>query len=48
MTIDGQVLRVDPNSERVTKTIALGLYPPNVSGTITAGEGGVWVAVLER
>ena len=48
VTLDGHVLRVDPNVGRVTKKIALGLYPPNVSGTIAAGGGDVWVAVLER
>jgi hypothetical protein len=39
---------VDSSGARVTKTIALGLYPPTVSGPIAAGEGGVWVSVLER
>jgi hypothetical protein len=48
VTIDGHVLRVDPDAGRVTKSIALGLYPPNVSGTIAAGAGGIWVSVLER
>jgi YVTN family beta-propeller protein len=45
-TVDGHVLRVDAERARVTKTIALGLYPPNVAGTIASGEGGVWVAAL--
>jgi DNA-binding SARP family transcriptional activator/streptogramin lyase len=48
VSIDGYVLRVDPDAERVTRKIALGLYPPNVSGTIVAGAGGVWVATLAR
>jgi DNA-binding SARP family transcriptional activator len=48
VTIDGHVLRVDPEAGRVTWTIALGLYPPNVSGTIVAGAGGVWIATLAR
>ena len=48
VSIEGHVLRVDPDAGRVTWTIALGLYPPNVSGTIVAGAGGVWVATLAR
>ena len=48
MTVDARVLQVEPNAERVAKTTVLGVYAPYLPGPIAAGEGAVWVAVLER
>jgi streptogramin lyase len=43
---DGVLLRVDPESQTVAKTIPLGtlIYPANLDA-IAAGEGAVWIAV---
>lgn len=47
VTTGGDVVRVDANEARVTNTIALGVYPPQLVGAIAAAEGIVWVAALE-
>lgn len=39
---DGQVVRVDPKTNKTAATIDLNI--PNLQGTITAGEGYVWVS----
>jgi len=46
-SLDGIVLRVDPDSQTVAKTIPLGtlVYPADPWDTIAVGEGSVWVAV---
>lgn len=43
---DGVLLRVDPESQTVAKTIPLGtlIYPANLDA-IAAGEGAVWIAI---
>jgi DNA-binding SARP family transcriptional activator len=43
---DGVLLRIDPESQTVAKTIPLGtlIYPAN-QDAIAAGEGAVWIAV---
>jgi DNA-binding SARP family transcriptional activator len=47
VTTGGHVVRVDANEARVTDTIALGVYPPQLVGAIAAAEGIVWVAAVE-
>jgi DNA-binding SARP family transcriptional activator/DNA-binding beta-propeller fold protein YncE len=44
---DGIVLRIDPDSQTVAKTIPLGtlLYPADPWDALAVGEGSVWVAV---
>ena len=44
---EGVVLHVDPDSQRVVKTIPLGtlVYPADNGDAIAVGEGSVWVAV---
>ena len=42
---DGTLLRVDPHSQRVTKTIRLGFYPAPSSSALAVGEGAAWVAL---
>jgi streptogramin lyase len=44
---DGILLRVDPNSQTVAKTIPLGtlIYPAVPWDALAVGEGSVWVAV---
>jgi hypothetical protein len=42
---DGTLLLVDPKSERVVKTIRLGVYAAQVWAPIAVGEGAVWIAV---
>jgi DNA-binding beta-propeller fold protein YncE len=44
---EGIVLRVDPDSQKVTKTIPLGtlVYPADLWDALAVGEGSVWVAV---
>jgi DNA-binding beta-propeller fold protein YncE len=44
---DGIVLRVDPDSQTVAKTIPLGtlVYPADDRDALAVGEGSVWVAV---
>ena len=44
---EGTVLRVDPDSQTVAKTIPLGtlIYPADPRDTLAVGEGSVWVAV---
>lgn len=45
---NGTLIRVDPGSQSVAKTIPLGtlIYPPDLWGdTLAVGEGSVWVAV---
>jgi YVTN family beta-propeller protein len=44
---DGTLLRVDPNSETVVRTIRLGVYPAQASAwaPIAVGQGAVWVPV---
>lgn len=42
---DGILLRIDPESQRVDKTIALGVYPSPAFHPIAVGEGAVWVAL---
>ena len=46
-TTDGVVLRVDPDSQTVAKTIPLGtlIYPADPWDALAVGEGSVWVAV---
>jgi YVTN family beta-propeller protein len=44
---DGNLLRVDPDSETVARTIPLGtlVYPADLWDALAVGEGRVWVAV---
>jgi DNA-binding beta-propeller fold protein YncE len=44
---EGILLRIDPDSQSVAKTIPLGtlIYPANPWDTLAVGEGSVWVAV---
>ena len=44
---DGILLRVDPDSQSVAKTIPLGtlIYPADPYDALAVGEGSVWVAV---
>ena len=44
---DGILLRVDPDSQTVAKTIPLGrlVYPADLWDALAVGEGSVWVAV---
>jgi hypothetical protein len=46
-SLDGIVLRVDPDSQTVAKTIPLGplVYPADSWDSVVVGEGSVWVAV---
>jgi hypothetical protein len=44
---DGILLRVDPDSQTVAKTIPLGrlVYPADLWDALAVGEGSVWLAV---
>jgi DNA-binding SARP family transcriptional activator/DNA-binding beta-propeller fold protein YncE len=44
---DGILLRVDPDSQTVAKTISLGtlVYPADAWDALAVGEGSVWIAV---
>ena len=44
---EGILLRVDPDSQSVVKTIPLGtlIYPADAYAALAVGEGSVWVAV---
>ena len=44
---EGTLLRVDPDSQTVAKTIPLGtlIYPADLWDAVAVGEGSVWVAV---
>jgi hypothetical protein len=44
---DATLLRVDPNSETVVRTIRLGVYAAlqDVSAPLAVGQGAVWVPV---
>jgi streptogramin lyase len=44
---DGTLLRVDPKSERVVRTLRLGVYAAqaNVWAPLAVGQGAVWVPV---
>lgn len=41
LTDEGDVLRVDPDEERVARTIRLGVNPPQLLHAIATGEGAV-------
>jgi streptogramin lyase len=41
---DGTLLRIDPESASVVKTIRLGVFPAYVWGSVAVGERAVWVA----
>lgn len=43
--IDGTLSRVDPKSERVIRTIRLGVYPAEAGTPLAVGQGAVWLAV---
>jgi len=47
MRFDGRLLRVDPQSQTVVKTIPLGtlIVPAAWGDSIAVGESSVWVAV---
>ena len=44
---DGILLRIDPDSQTVAKTIPLGtlVYPADLWDALAVGEGSVWIAV---
>jgi streptogramin lyase len=41
---DGTLLRIDPESASVVKTIPLGVFPAYLWGSVAVGERAVWVA----
>jgi len=42
---DGTLLRVDPKSETVVRSIPLGVYAGQTSAPLAVGQGAVWVSV---